>query len=204
MGHLVTTSFKANLRLSSVVSKPPYFFHLLSHMAVANREPRRRALHQVTDLVRGVNWRPTLFADEATLDCYACWVCHALPSTTVLLPCSHGVCRRCLVSCLDQNGHSVCPMDGEPFSEDECQELNIPERKKEDLKAYCWNKPYGCDFVGSLAGVLQHFEEECGFHSSCCRKCGEFIMNDMLAAHYIAHLDYRQPFPDTARFPAER
>ncbi|KAL1482771.1 hypothetical protein MTO96_033562, partial [Rhipicephalus appendiculatus] len=103
-------------------------------MATGTRDLRHRALHRVTDSVRGVNWRPTLFADEATVNSYACCVCHVLPSTTIVLPCSHGVCRQCRVGCMDKDGRSVCPMDGEPFCEDECQESKLMARKKQDLK----------------------------------------------------------------------
>ncbi|KAL1482232.1 hypothetical protein MTO96_033935 [Rhipicephalus appendiculatus] len=172
-------------------------------MATATRDLGRRALYRVTDSVRGVNGRPTLFADEATLNRYACWVCHVLPSTTIVLPCSHGVCRQCQVGCVDTDGRRLCPMDGEPFGEDDCQESKIPAKKKQDLKAYCWNEPYGCDFVGPLAEVLQHFEEECGFHASPCEKCGDIIMNDMLAAHYIGHCNDRLPSPTLPDSPLE-
>ncbi|KAL3211479.1 hypothetical protein MRX96_052030 [Rhipicephalus microplus] len=84
-------------------------------MAVANRERRGRALHQLTGSVRGVNWRPMLLTDEVTVDRYAYCVCYYLPSTTIVLPCSHGACRQCQVGCFDEDGRSVCLMDGEPF-----------------------------------------------------------------------------------------
>ncbi|XP_075742761.1 uncharacterized protein LOC142796318 [Rhipicephalus microplus] len=160
-------------------------------MAVANRERRGGALHRLTGLVRGVNWRPMLLADELTVNLYACCVCYVLPSTTVVLPCSHCVCRQCHVGCLDEDGRSVCPMDGEPFDDHECQELKLPARKKRHLKAYCWNEPYGCNFVGPIAVVLEHYEQSCAFHVFPCRRCGEIIKNDMLAAHYISRCKYK-------------
>ncbi|XP_037570279.1 uncharacterized protein LOC119450858 [Dermacentor silvarum] len=157
----------------------------------ATRDLRRRALHRMTDSVRGVNWRPTLFADELTLNRYACCVCYVLPSTTFVLPCSHGLCGQCHAGCVVEEGGSVCPVDGEPFYEAECQELQLPARKKQGLKAYCWNEPYGCDFVGPLAALLEHYEEDCTFHVSPCEQCGENILNDMLAAHYIGRCNNR-------------
>ncbi|XP_037505185.1 TNF receptor-associated factor 6 [Rhipicephalus sanguineus] len=162
-------------------------------MTTGTRDLGRRALHRVTDSVRGANWRPTVFVDEVTLNRYACCVCHVLPSTTIVLPCSHGVCRQCHAGCIDKDGRSLCPMDGEPFCENECQESKLSARKKQDLKACCWNESYGCDFVGPLAGVLEHYEQECAFHVSPCQKCGEIVMTDMLAAHYIGHLNCRLP-----------
>ncbi|XP_070376875.1 uncharacterized protein [Dermacentor albipictus] len=116
---------------------------------------------------------------------YACCVCHVIPSATVLLPCCHALCEQCQRGSVVQDGGSVCPLDGEPFCEDECQKWQLPERKKQNLKAHCWNEDHGCDFVGPLAVLLQHFEAECAFHTSQCQRCGENIPNARLAAHYI-------------------
>ncbi|XP_050033637.1 uncharacterized protein [Dermacentor andersoni] len=151
----------------------------------ATRDVGRRALHRMTGSVSGVNWRPTLFEDEVTLNRYACCICYVLPSTTFVLPCSHGLCKKCCAGCVIEDGGSVCPLDGESFCEAECQELQLPARKKRGLKAYCWNKPYGCDFVGPLVAVLHHYEEDCTFHTFQCQQCGENIMIDVLAAHYM-------------------
>ncbi|KAH8031262.1 hypothetical protein HPB51_014474 [Rhipicephalus microplus] len=94
----------------------------------------RQALHQLCDSVSGANWRPTRFQDELTVLRYACCVCHVIPKTTVVLPCSHILCEQCLAGCVIQDGGSVCPIDTEPFSEDECQKLKLPEKKKRNLK----------------------------------------------------------------------
>ncbi|XP_065305730.2 uncharacterized protein [Dermacentor albipictus] len=108
-----------------------------------------------------------------------------IPSTTVLLPCSHALCEQCRAGSVDKDGGSVCPLDGEPFREDECQKFQLPERKKQKLKAHCWNEAHGCDFVGPLAALLGHFEAECAFHTSPCQRCGENVPNAKLAGHYI-------------------
>nr|XP_054924877.1 TNF receptor-associated factor 6-like [Dermacentor andersoni] len=94
----------------------------------------RRTLHRVCDSVSGVNWRPTRFVDELMLTRYACCVCHVIPSTTVVLPCCHALCEQCQRGSVVQDGGCVCPLDGEPFSEDECQKQQLPERKKQNLK----------------------------------------------------------------------
>ncbi|KAH8026815.1 hypothetical protein HPB51_025023 [Rhipicephalus microplus] len=92
-------------------------------MVVTNRERRGRALHRLTALVHGVNWRPMLLADE--------------------------------------------------------------------LMAYCWNEPYGCNFVGPIAVVLEHYEQSCAFHVFLCQRCGEIMKNDILAAHYVSRCKHR-------------
>ncbi|KAL1479821.1 hypothetical protein MTO96_051549 [Rhipicephalus appendiculatus] len=93
-----------------------------------------RVLHRLCDSVSGANWRPTLFVDELTLSRYACCVCHVVPSKTVVLPCSHALCEHCLTGCVVQDGGSICPLDTEPFREDECQTLKLPDKKKRNLK----------------------------------------------------------------------
>ncbi|XP_075525170.1 uncharacterized protein LOC142557317 isoform X2 [Dermacentor variabilis] len=108
-----------------------------------------------------------------------------IPSTTILLPCSHTLCDQCRAGSVDKDGGSVCPLDGEPIREDECQKLQLPQRKKQKLKAHCWNEVHGCDFVGPLAALLGHFEAECAFHTSPCQRCGDNVPNAKLAAHYI-------------------
>ncbi|XP_075525066.1 uncharacterized protein LOC142557247 [Dermacentor variabilis] len=148
-------------------------------------EHGRRALHRVCNSVSGVNWRSTRFVNELVVDRYACCVCHVIPSTTVVLLCGHALCEQCQRGSVVQDGGSVCPLDGEPFCEDSCQKLQLPENKKQDLKAYCWNEAQGCNFVGPLAALLRHFEAECAFHSFPCQRCGENVPNAQLAAHYI-------------------
>ncbi|KAL1478345.1 hypothetical protein MTO96_035084 [Rhipicephalus appendiculatus] len=145
----------------------------------------RRALHPLCDSVSGANWRPTLFVDELTLSRYACCVCHVIPSTTVLLPCSHSLCELCVTGCVVQDGGSVCPLDTEPFCEDECQTLKLPDKKKRNLEAHCWNEADGCDFVGTIEAVLMHYERECAFHAVQCTRCGQRILRTDIAAHYV-------------------
>ncbi|KAH6921857.1 hypothetical protein HPB50_005418 [Hyalomma asiaticum] len=146
----------------------------------------RPVLHRPCDTVSGANWRPTRFADELTLVRYACCVCRVIPSTTVLLPCSHALCEQCLAGCVVQDGGSVCPVDHEPFSEDECQKNRLPAKKKRNLQAHCWNEGDGCEFVGTIEAVLLHFDRECAFHAIQCPRCEQRILRKDIAAHYVA------------------
>ncbi|XP_049275659.1 uncharacterized protein LOC125760060 [Rhipicephalus sanguineus] len=91
----------------------------------------RPALHRLCDSVSGVNWRPTRFEDEFKLSRYSCCVCHVIPSTTVVLPCSHALCELCVAGCVVQDGGSVCPLDAQPFCEDECQNLDSCQNEKQ-------------------------------------------------------------------------
>ncbi|KAH7973353.1 hypothetical protein HPB49_000041 [Dermacentor silvarum] len=145
----------------------------------------RRALHRVCDSVSGVNWRPTRFLDELVLARYACCVCHVIPTTTIVLPCCHALCEQCQAGCVVEDVGSVCPLDGEPFTGDECDTCQLPSKKKHSMKAHCWNEAHGCDFVGPLEALLRHFEAECTFRSFPCERCGQEVPNTKLAAHYI-------------------
>ncbi|XP_037271614.2 uncharacterized protein LOC119163665 [Rhipicephalus microplus] len=145
----------------------------------------RQALHRLCDSASGVNWRPTRFQDELTVIRYACCVCHVVPNTTVVLPCSHTLCEQCLTGCIVQGGGSICPLDADPFCEDECQKLKLPDRKKTNLKAHCWNEADGCEFVGTIDAVLLHYDRECAFHAVQCSRCERRILRTHIAAHYI-------------------
>ncbi|KAH8031261.1 hypothetical protein HPB51_014473 [Rhipicephalus microplus] len=146
----------------------------------------RQALHRLCDSVSGANWRPTRFEDEFTLSRYACCTCHVIPSTTVLLPCSHALCEQCLAGCVVQDGGNVCPLDAEPFCEDECQRWQLPARKKQNLKAHCWNEADGCQFVGPIEAVLVHYDRECAFHAVQCTNCEQRLLQTDIATHYIS------------------
>ncbi|KAH8031263.1 hypothetical protein HPB51_014475 [Rhipicephalus microplus] len=145
----------------------------------------RQAQHRLCDSASGVNWRPTRFQDELTVIRYACCVCHVVPNTTVVLPCSHTLCEQCLTGCIVQDGGSICPLDADPFCEDECQKLKLPDRKKTNLKAHCWNEADGCEFVGTIDAVLLHFDSECAFHAVQCSRCERRMLRTHIAAHYI-------------------
>ncbi|KAL1478344.1 hypothetical protein MTO96_035083 [Rhipicephalus appendiculatus] len=146
----------------------------------------RQTLHRLCDSVSGANWRPTRFEDELTLSRYACCVCHVVPSATVLLPCSHSLCEQCVTGCVVQDERSGCPMDTEPFCKDECQKVKLPDKKKQSLKAHCWNETDGCGFVGTIEAVLLHYDRECAFHALQCRRCERKILRTDIAAHHVA------------------
>ncbi|KAH6921858.1 hypothetical protein HPB50_018926 [Hyalomma asiaticum] len=145
-----------------------------------------RVLHRLCDARHGANWRPVRLVDESTLAPYACCVCLVIPSTTVVLPCLHAVCEQCLTGCVNQDGGRVCPMDLEPFSEDECQKLNISAKTKKNLKAHCWNADKGCEFTGTMDALLRHYGKECAFHAFQCALCQRTILRIDLAAHYVS------------------
>lgn len=145
----------------------------------------RRVMRRVRDSeVPGVNWRPTLFAEEF-LHPHACCLCQVIPRNTVLLPCSHALCETCERGSLRRNATGgTCPLCGEPFEEDECQAIKISPKKASNLKAYCWNYAHGCRFVDVLPAVLHHYEQDCSYHSTPCLSCGDSVLHRDLPRHY--------------------
>ncbi|KAL1438834.1 hypothetical protein MTO96_047757 [Rhipicephalus appendiculatus] len=133
----------------------------------------------------GVNWRPTRFAVDG-LHPYACSLCGVIPKHTLLLPCEHALCETCKSGSVEDDG-GVCPLDQEPFVEDECGRIPLPLRKLGSLK------PKGCPFVDTLPALLRHFEEECSFHAVECPRCGEVALHANLVAHYKAGCLGRAP-----------
>ncbi|KAH7976547.1 TNF receptor-associated factor 6 [Rhipicephalus sanguineus] len=139
----------------------------------------------------GVNWRPTRFAVDG-LHPYACSLCGVIPKHTLLLPCEHALCETCKSGSVEDDG-GVCPLDQEPFVEDECGRIPLPLRKLGSLKARCWNEAQGCPFVDTLPALLHHYEEECSFHAVECPRCGEVALHANLVAHYKAGCLGRAP-----------
>ncbi|KAH8031268.1 hypothetical protein HPB51_014480 [Rhipicephalus microplus] len=161
------------------------------------------ALYQLSDSVSGANWRPTRFEDEFALSLYACHVCHVIPSSTVLLPCSHSLCENCVMECGVQDDGNVCPLDTKPFCQEDCQKIKLPDKKKKNLTAHCWNEANGCQFTGTIEAVLQHFDGECAFHALQCPRCERRLLRTDIAAHYVASC-HRDASHGSAVLPNQR
>ncbi|XP_077497305.1 uncharacterized protein LOC144107938 isoform X2 [Amblyomma americanum] len=50
----------------------------------------------------------------------------------------------------------------------------------------CWNSEHGCDFVGPLGKLLEHFEQRCDFHAASCPRCRDTMPRKDLPRHYSA------------------
>ncbi|XP_077495607.1 uncharacterized protein LOC144106641 isoform X1 [Amblyomma americanum] len=153
------------------------------------------AVHRLRGHLGGVNWRPTRFAEGVPL-AHVCGLCRAIPKGTVLLPCAHFLCETCL-GASRQDDVAVCPLDLEPYEEEECQRIHLPARKASRLRAHCWNEAHGCQFVGTMEAVLRHFEEDCVFHAVECPRCGEAFLHKDLPTHYMAGCTANTPSPST-------
>lgn len=85
-----------------------------------------------------------------------------------------------MAQCL--RGDKLCPLDQVPI-EDNVQRVSFSMKKLGMLKVSCWNAPNGCAFSGSCMDVLQHFEQDCGFHSTSCPNCDALVLRDDVVEH---------------------
>nr|XP_050038098.1 uncharacterized protein LOC126534938 [Dermacentor andersoni] len=149
-------------------------------------------VHRFRDhVVAGVNWRPTRLFDEVP-NSRVCSLCRMIPKRTLLLPCGHALCQSCHAASLE-GGVGQCPLDREPFEEAECFGYEFPTRKANAVKAYCWNEAHGCEYTGTMDRMLEHYENECTFHSVECVRCGEGVQHRDLPMHYAAGCPARVP-----------
>nr|XP_050030317.2 uncharacterized protein LOC126526419 isoform X2 [Dermacentor andersoni] len=142
-------------------------------------------VHRFRDhVVAGVNWRPTRFVDEVPCS-RVCGLCRMIPKRTVLLPCSHALCQSCHAVSLEGDV-GQCPLDQVQFEEAECVGYEFPARTVNTVKVYCWNEAHGCEYTGTMDRMLEHYENECTFHTVECVRCGEGVQHKDLRTHYVA------------------
>ncbi|XP_050031364.2 uncharacterized protein [Dermacentor andersoni] len=152
----------------------------------------RGRVHRFRDhVVSGVNWRPTRFLDDVPSS-RVCSLCRMIPKRTVLLPCGHALCQSCHAASLAA-GVGRCPLDQEPFEEAECVGYEFPARKANAVRVYCWNEAHGCEYTGTMDRMLEHYENECTFHTVDCLRCGEGVQHKDLPTHYAAGCPARVP-----------
>nr|XP_054924370.1 TNF receptor-associated factor 3-like [Dermacentor andersoni] len=144
----------------------------------------RGRVHRFRDhVVAGVNWRPTRFADEVPSS-RVCGLCRMIPKRTVLLPCGHALCQSCHAASLE-GGFQQCPLDQVQFEKAECVGCEFPSRTANTVKVYCWNEAHGCEYTATVDRLLEHYENECTFHTTECWRCGEGVQHRELPRHYL-------------------
>ncbi|XP_070396404.1 uncharacterized protein [Dermacentor albipictus] len=145
----------------------------------------RGRVHRFRDhVVAGVNWRPTRLVDDVP-SARVCGLCRMIPKQMLLLPCGHALCQSCHTASLEE-GAGQCPLDREPFEVADCFGYEFPTRKANAVTVYCWNEAHGCEYTGTMDRMLEHYENDCTFHTVECLRCGEGVQHSCLATHYAA------------------
>ncbi|KAH7974887.1 hypothetical protein HPB49_020822 [Dermacentor silvarum] len=158
--------------------------HYGRNVAMADQGRRAKLLRIVGHDAVGVNWTSTRLAENVPQS-RICSLCGVFPRSKVVLPCSHFLCELCLRASV-QDGGCLCPLDREPFGEEECETIRLPAKKANSLKAHWWNEAQGCGFTDTVESVLRHYEKDCIFHAVECRHCEERILQRNLPAHCLS------------------
>uniref|UniRef100_A0A131XT94 Dynein light chain 1, cytoplasmic n=1 Tax=Ixodes ricinus TaxID=34613 RepID=A0A131XT94_IXORI len=139
-----------------------------------------------TELIPGLDWRPLCFEHPLPLE-KLCHVCGVLCKETVMLPCSHTLCDVCFEGSLDLG--CVCPLDRENFDKDAVDKLKLRPGQLLKLSVSCWNSVHGCNFIGPVSELLDHFEKECLHHRASCPRCHQDVPRLGLVQHCVRCCD---------------
>ncbi|CAN7941270.1 unnamed protein product [Ixodes hexagonus] len=135
-----------------------------------------------------LDWRPMLF-QEPIIAQRACALCGILYRKTVRLPCVHALCVKCHAQRVDEG--STCPVDQEPFCEDDVEPLELSLKYILNRKVACWNAPRGCRFIGSAASLLDHYKG-CDFGVVSCCLCHSSVLRSNISEHFKNGCDTHQ------------
>ncbi|XP_040072074.1 uncharacterized protein LOC120844378 [Ixodes scapularis] len=142
-----------------------------------------------TEFMPGLDWRPLCFEHPLPFD-QVCQVCGVLCNERVVLPCSHTLCNVCFESSVNQG--CVCPLDTANFDKDAVDKLRLRPGQLLKLSVSCWNAEHGCNFVGPVSELLDHFEKECTHHRASCPKCHQDVPRTGLVQHCVQDCDPTQ------------
>ncbi|XP_064479819.1 RING finger protein 151-like [Ornithodoros turicata] len=127
-----------------------------------------------------MDWRPIEFMDLPSVR--SCSLCNVVPKETFLLECSHALCGQCYQVVL--RGNQRCPLDGESTQESEAQVCVFKPNHLQKCKMRCCNSSNGCDFVGNMEQVKNHFLSGCAFHVVSCNRCNAAVLRRDIVSHY--------------------
>ncbi|KAG0437048.1 hypothetical protein HPB47_017622 [Ixodes persulcatus] len=144
-----------------------------------------------------LDWRPVLF-QEPIIAQRACALCGVVYKKAVRLSCVHTLCLKCHAKCVDKG--SVCPVDQEPFCEEDVEKLEVSVEYILKRKVACWNAPRGCCFIGSAANLLDHYKE-CHFSVVSCCLCHSSVSQGDILEHFKSGCSFHEATFEPAHNP---
>ncbi|KAM7314925.1 TNF receptor-associated factor 4-like [Ixodes scapularis] len=123
-----------------------------------------------------LDWRP-LYFEESSAAHNACSLCGLVSRTVLRLPCEHTLCLECHEE--SQRRGSTCPLDEEPFDDDNIVHLDISGGYMLKRTVACGNAPNGCDFIGQASRLVDHYKQ-CSFHVVPCPRCQSSVLRTEL------------------------
>ncbi|XP_064479959.1 TNF receptor-associated factor 2-like [Ornithodoros turicata] len=127
-----------------------------------------------------LDWRPMHFVDLPAVS--ACSLCGMVPKETFVLECLHSLCPQCYQGVCRRDRR--CPIDDETFQQSEVRSVTLKATLVQKLKVGCPNSKQGCDFVGSVERMQCHFLQDCGYHVTICKTCGDRVLGSDMVRHF--------------------
>ncbi|CAN8011576.1 unnamed protein product [Ixodes pacificus] len=153
---------------------------------------------RVADFSDILDWRPMLF-QEPIVAHRACVLCGVVYRKAVRLPCLHTLCIKCHALCVEKG--EECPVDQQPFCEDDVEHLEASLNYILKRKVACLNVPSGCSFVGPAASLLDHYKE-CDFNVVPCCLCHSSVLQSNILEHLKSDCSIRQATGEPTNTPA--
>ncbi|XP_064479948.1 uncharacterized protein LOC135393444 [Ornithodoros turicata] len=143
---------------------------------------------QLVGFSEAMDWRFMNFVDLISLR--VCALCSVVPKVTFVLECPHALCELCYENVLQ--GKRQCPLDGQDFEDVNTSKLILTPGQIGKQKARCCNVREGCDFVGTVEEVKQHFFSQCTFHAVTCSRCQVKVLRKEIVNHCVQQCESRE------------
>lgn len=112
-----------------------------------------------------------------------CSVCSVLPDMIFSLECGHVFCPACMSELTLTSPAVMCPFDKQTFEDDRVSRDSSSQEYVAGCKSYCLNKASGCNHVGPVAEMIEHYYAECMYHVVQCRTCRKPVARVNVLAH---------------------
>lgn len=112
-----------------------------------------------------------------------CGVCSVVPSLIFSLECGHVFCPSCMSELRLNSAVTICPIDKRAFEDTSVSRDPSSADYVTSCKCFCINKSSGCNYVGPLSQMTDHFDAECNFHRVQCRICKSLVARANVLDH---------------------
>lgn len=112
-----------------------------------------------------------------------CSICGIVPDLIFSLECGHVFCTTCMNELMLNSPVVVCPFDKGSFEEGSVSRDSSSQAYVSGCKSYCLNKSSGCNYVGPVSEMVEHYYSECSHHMVHCRSCKKPVARKNVMAH---------------------
>ncbi|XP_064479852.1 uncharacterized protein LOC135393310 [Ornithodoros turicata] len=145
-------------------------------------------------------WRPVNVVSTSP-ETKFCSLCGIIPNKIKTLPCTHSFCDNCYDDMQAQSEHKCC-IDGSKFlwAEDwhSCKEQVL------EMTVCCWNAAYGCEYVGPISRLSDHYARSCNYHFVPCSRCSELTLQSKMLYHFENTCPVKLNLQSVKRSPAKK